>query len=152
MALWGSASVSEYLWWTRWSRDQSRMSFWNTKPYISFWLWYSMIIDLTLNYVCTWTYLQSRSVHQCEETAERGTSFVWPVGPKTVGPRCDPKSRKQVVNSNWKKQDTDLNGHLSIRDCTDFLSEGLIFAYLQPHHRINKNQQWHNSITIPLIQ
>ena len=25
---------------------------------------------------------------------------------------------------------------------TDFLSEGLIFAYKQPHHRINKNQQW----------
>ena len=27
-----------------------------------------------------------------------------------------------------------LNGHLSIRDA-DFLSEGLIFAYQQAHHR-----------------
>ena len=26
-ALWGSASVSEYLWWTRWSLDHSKMSF-----------------------------------------------------------------------------------------------------------------------------
>ena len=26
---------------------------------------------------------------------------------------------------------------------TDFLSEGLIFAYEQPHHKTNKNQQWH---------
>ena len=25
---------------------------------------------------------------------------------------------------------------------TDFLSERLIFAYQQAHHRINKNQQW----------
>ena len=31
---------------------------------------------------------------------------------------------------------------MSIRDCTDFPSEGLIFAYQQPHHRIHKNQQW----------
>lgn len=27
LALCGSASVSEYLWWTLWSRDQSKMSF-----------------------------------------------------------------------------------------------------------------------------
>ena len=36
-----------------------------------------------------------------------------------------------------------FRGYLSIRDCTEFLSEGLIFAYQQPHHRINENQQWH---------
>ena len=26
---------------------------------------------------------------------------------------------------------------------TDFLSEGLIFVYQQPHHRINENQRWY---------
>ena len=26
---------------------------------------------------------------------------------------------------------------------TDFLSEGLIFVYQQPHHRINENQLWY---------
>ena len=31
---------------------------------------------------------------------------------------------------------------------TDFLSEGLIFAYQQPHHRINKNQEWQRKAAI----
>ena len=26
---------------------------------------------------------------------------------------------------------------------TDFLSEGLILVYQQPHHRINENQRWY---------
>ena len=43
----------------------------------------------------------------------------------------------------FNKRPTSPNCHLSIRDCIDFLSEGLIFTYQQPHHRINKNQQWH---------
>ena len=46
------------------------------------------------------------------------------------------------------KRPTGLNGHLSIRDCTDFLSEELIFAYQQPHHRIYKNQQWHKKTAL----
>ena len=42
------------------------------------------------------------------------------------------------------KRSTGLNSHLSIRDCIDFLSEGLIFAYQQPHHRIyNKRPMSH---------
>ena len=45
----------------------------------------------------------------------------------------------------YYKRPTGLNGHLSIRDYTDFLSEGLIFVYQQPHHtcRINENQWWY---------
>ena len=46
--------------------------------------------------------------------------------------------RNTVYNN---KRPTDLNGHLSIRDITLTLSEGLIFVYQQPgHHRINENQ------------
>ena len=33
-------------------------------------------------------------------------------------------------------------GHLSIGDCTDFLSEGFIFTYQHSHNEIYKNQQW----------
>ena len=46
------------------------------------------------------------------------------------------------------KRSTGLNGHLSIRDCTDFLSEELMFAYQQPHRRIYKNQQWHKKTAL----
>ena len=38
------------------------------------------------------------------------------------------------------KGPTGLNSQLRLY--TEFLSEGLIFAYQQPHHRINKIQQW----------
>ena len=31
---------------------------------------------------------------------------------------------------------------------TDFLSEGLIFGYQLPHHRINKNQQRHRKASL----
>ena len=41
------------------------------------------------------------------------------------------------------KRPTGLNGHLSIRDFTLVLSEGLIFVYQQPHHRINENKLWY---------
>ena len=41
------------------------------------------------------------------------------------------------------KRPIGLNGHLGIRDSnSDVLSEGLIAAYQQAHHRINKYQQW----------
>ena len=46
-----------------------------------------------------------------------------------------------MVNPN--KRPTGLNGHLSIRLYTDFLSEGFIFVYQHPHHRINENQRWY---------
>ena len=46
------------------------------------------------------------------------------------------------------KRPTGLNGHLSIRDSTDFLSEGLIFAYQHPHHRISKNQRLHRKTAL----
>ena len=36
------------------------------------------------------------------------------------------------------KRPTSLNGHLSVRGCNDFFSEELIFAYQQPHHKIDK--------------
>lgn len=35
LALWGSASVSEYLWWTRWSLTHSKMSFWALMQFIN---------------------------------------------------------------------------------------------------------------------
>ena len=45
---------------------------------------------------------------------------------------------------NINKRPTGLNGHPEYqRLYSDFLSEGLIFAYQQPHHRVNKNQQWY---------
>ena len=31
---------------------------------------------------------------------------------------------------------------------TNFLSEGFIFAYPLPHHRINENQVWHGEKSI----
>ena len=31
---------------------------------------------------------------------------------------------------------------------TDYLSEGLIFIYQQPYHRINNNQQWQTKAAI----
>lgn len=34
------------------------------------------------------------------------------------------------------KRPTGFDGHLSIEDSTDFLSEWLIFAYQQAYHRI----------------
>ena len=53
---------------------------------------------------------------------------------------------------NHNKKPKSLYGHLSIRD-SKLTSEGLIFAYQQPHHRINKNQQWHRKAEKhPLIQ
>ena len=48
---------------------------------------------------------------------------------------------KVLVN----KKPKGLNGHLSIRDCTDFLSEGFIFAYQQPHHRFNGMGKQHDN-------
>ena len=45
------------------------------------------------------------------------------------------------------KRPTGLNGHPSIRD-SDFLSEGLIFAYQLPHNRIYENQQWHRKAAL----
>ena len=33
----------------------------------------------------------------------------------------------------YNNRSTDLNGYMSIKDCTDFLSEGCIFANQQPH-------------------
>ena len=42
----------------------------------------------------------------------------------------------------YNKRPTDLNGHLRIRNFTLTLSEGLIFVYQQPLHRIYENQQW----------
>ena len=58
------------------------------------------------------------------------------------GTRIRMSSSSHVSNN---KRPTGLNGHLSIRDSIfiDFLSEGLIFAYQQPNHRINKDQ--HNT-------
>ena len=46
------------------------------------------------------------------------------------------------------KSSTCVNGHLSIRDCTDVVSKGLIFAYHLSHYRINKNQQWHRKTAL----
>ena len=37
-ALWGSASVSEYLWWTRWSLAHSKMSFCNDTDHGLHWI------------------------------------------------------------------------------------------------------------------
>ena len=31
---------------------------------------------------------------------------------------------------------------------TDFLSEGFIFVYQQPHHRINENQRWYRKAAL----
>ena len=47
-----------------------------------------------------------------------------------------------------KQEATSLYGHLSIRDFSrsDFLSEGLIFVYQQPHYRINENQPWYSMV------
>ena len=47
------------------------------------------------------------------------------------------------------KRPTGLNDHLPEyhRLYTDFLSEGLIFAYQQTHNRINKTQQWQRKST-----
>ena len=41
------------------------------------------------------------------------------------------------MSNSANKRPPGLNGQLY----TDFLSEGLIFVYLQPHHRINENQR-----------
>ena len=34
---------------------------------------------------------------------------------------------------------------------TEFLSEGLIFAYLQTHHRKRKNQHWHRIAALKFL-
>ena len=39
-----------------------------------------------------------------------------------------------------RKRPTGLNGHLSMRLYTDFLSDVLILVYQQSNHRINGNQ------------
>ena len=56
------------------------------------------------------------------------------------------------------KRPTGLNVHLSIRLrlYTDFMSEGLIFVYQQPHHRINDiidgiGKQHHTPVNVPYI-
>ena len=53
---------------------------------------------------------------------------------------CVSEDHDTCVHRN--KRPTGLRGHLSYRLYTDFLSEELTFAYQQPHHRINTNQQW----------
>ena len=42
----------------------------------------------------------------------------------------------------YNKRPTCHNGHLSKRDSTEILSKGLMFAYQQPNHLINKNHEW----------
>ena len=52
--------------------------------------------------------------------------------------------RYVMYMSYFYKRPTGHNGHLRYqRLYTDFLSEGLIFVYQQPHHRINENQWWY---------
>ena len=59
--------------------------------------------------------------------------------PKTV--RLVGYMYNSVSFAGTDKRPASTNGHLSIRDYTDFSSVGLYFAY-RPYHRINKNPTW----------
>ena len=47
----------------------------------------------------------------------------------------------------WHQDETRGPQALTVIWVTEIVSEGLIFAYQQPHHRINNNQQFHIKAT-----
>ena len=57
-------------------------------------------------------------------------------------------TRISIYVENFNKQEAHwLYGHLSIR----LFLKGLKFSNQQPHHRINKIQQWHRKATLFII-
>ena len=83
VALCGSASVSEYLWCTLWSRLHS---------YIEFYSIYFIIKIKIISKHLIETNLKCNRIEDTEDDSERPFGSVWAVGPQPVGARGYPET------------------------------------------------------------
>ena len=101
LLLWGSASVSVYLWWTLWSRTQSKTEFYFSKNHI---LQYPSPLHYSSNNSITFpNYLSSNEITNDQDYTQWQFGFVCAMGPKTMSTSGHSKTRSTAQKTSLKK-------------------------------------------------